>query len=127
MQESRIFHDNSADLRQLEATCARLKRLSILDEPHTIIVYCGGHGTTHANKMVYLLNAATPEKAVFQIEYKLKRILEEGSPLAKVFAIYDCSRIASRLLPSLKMIKFQESEAWVENEEEGGPCRYFHI
>ena len=62
--------------------------------------------------MVYLLNAASAEKAAFQIEYKLKRILEEGSSLAKVFAIYDCSRKASELLPSLKTIQFQESEAW---------------
>ena len=25
------------------------------------------------------------------------------------------------------MIKFEKSEPWIENDEEDGPCKYFHI
>ena len=60
---------------------------------HVIMVYVGGHGASENEQLVYLLNSEKPEEAMFPLEQKLRKLVNEEDSLCKVFAVYDCCRV----------------------------------
>ena len=54
------------------------------------MVYCGGHGATQNEKQVYLVNNSNAQKAMFQLEFKLRYFVQDALTYARVFAVFDC-------------------------------------
>ena len=74
------------------------------------------------------MNSDASDKAVFQIELKLRYLVKEADSLVKVFAIYDCCRVEVTHIKGLFGKRgvgrdMSDEEVSEENEE----CKYFHI
>ena len=67
--EENIIIDSEKDFKELKASYMKLRRksraLSLKGVPHTIIVYCGGHGATKDEKQIYLLNTNEAKQSMF--------------------------------------------------------------
>ena len=55
----------------------------------------------------------------------LKKIAKE-SPKAKIFAIYDCSRISCKFIPGIQALESTATATYFSVDEDM-PCKYFHI
>ena len=96
----------------------------------TLFVYCGGHGGTHDEKQVFLLNSNDNQKAHVPIEQKLERLV--GGPLkeekdSRVIAFYDCCRVSLRQ-EAFKPLQGRNytSEEIEDLEMNELPNKYFH-
>ena len=106
----------------------RSRKFSSDGVPHVIFVYVGGHGATDNEKQIFLLNAEESKKAMFNIEYKLRTIVADELSMARIFAVYDCCRVALKNFPGLVAGRGSgdvDGESMEENENE--PNKYFHI
>ena len=57
------------------------------------MVYCGGHGATQDEKQIYVVNSDKPKQAMFQMEFKLRYLVQDDDTTCRVFAIFDCCRV----------------------------------
>ena len=69
------------------------RKLTAEKKPHLIMVYCGGHGATQNEKQVFLLNSAKPSDALFQLEFKLRYLVQDPCSTARIFGMFDCCRV----------------------------------
>ena len=72
----------------------RSRKYTVDGKQHLIFVYMGGHGATYSEKQIYLLNDSDPNKAQYEIEYKLRYLVfKDPDTTAHVCAIFDCCRV----------------------------------
>ena len=67
--------------------------MTVDGQPHLIMVYCGGHGASKEEKQVFLFNSDDPREATYNIEFKLRWLINDAESTARLFAIYDCCRV----------------------------------
>ena len=67
--ESNMYITHGPTIKDLKATYMSILKMSkkktAAEEPHMIFVYIGGHGATHCEKQIFLLNSADPGSAMF--------------------------------------------------------------
>ena len=65
---------------------------------------------------------------MFPIEFKLRTLVADELSMARIFAVYDCCRVALKNFPGLVAGRGSgdiDGESMEENESE--PNKYFHI
>ena len=87
--------------KELKDTHKEILKLSaklnhVEKKPHVIFVYAGGHGATENEQQYFLLNSNDPKQATFQLEFKLRTMVADVLSMARIFAVYDCSRVPLR-------------------------------
>ena len=112
----------------------RSRKLTEEGKQHLIFVYVGGHGATLNEKQIYLLNEADPKKAEFDIEFKLRYLVNanEADSTAHICAVFDCCRVPLSGLKGLyeSTGKTRGNEAPTDNAQEislAKTCKYFQI
>ena len=67
--ESNMYITHGPNIKDLKSTYMSILKISkkktAAEEPHMIFVYIGGHGATHCEKQIYLLNSSDPGSAMF--------------------------------------------------------------
>ena len=66
-------------------------------------MYCSGHGVTTNCKQVYVLNKS--KDATYNIEYKLRLLIEKFDDFCHIFAIYDVCNTDLSTLPELLAVR----------------------
>ena len=98
---------------------------------HLIFVYMGGHGATLNEKQIYLLNDADPNKAQYEIEYKLRYLVRDLNTTAHVCAIFDCCRVNIAGLAGLYQARGGRGQEDITDKDQdislAKTCRYFQI
>ena len=130
--EENYFIDISptqADLKKSYMAIMKMSRKKSAEHiPHVIFVYIGGHGATQNEKQIYLLNEAYSNKAMFQIEFKLRYLVQDALSMARLFAVFDCCRVPISNMPGLatgRGVGGQEDEEPPSDEDM--PNKYFQI
>ena len=100
-----LYKDSEADIKALKTTYSKIMKksrgLTHEGKAHMLIVYCGGHGATQQEKQIYLLNAAEAKNAMFQLEFKLRYLIQDEGTLCRIFAVFDCCRCRIEGMPGL--------------------------
>ena len=109
VSEDNLYIDHQPTSKDLADTYKKIyKKSKGYDkekQPHTIIVYCGGHGATMSSgeceQQLYLLNtdkrnSQGESEAIFQMEFKLRYLVQPDSSFGRVCALYDCCRESLR-------------------------------
>ena len=92
------------------------------------MVYCGGHGATQNEKQVYLVNNSNAQKAMFQLEFKLRYFVQDALTYARVFAVFDCCRVNISNMPGLATGRGAGGGDGDDGEDwNSDMCKYFHI
>lgn len=67
--EENMYITHGPNIKDLKSTYMQILKMSkkktAAEEPHMIFVYIGGHGATHCEKQIYLLNSSDPGSAMF--------------------------------------------------------------
>ena len=91
-----------SDLKKTYMALMKKSRKHTSDEvAHVIFVYIGGHGATQNEKQLYLLNSNEPGQAIFQIEFKLRYLIQDALSMARIFCVFDCCRVPISNMPGL--------------------------
>ena len=65
---------------------------------------------------------------MFNLEFKLRFLVEDDRTYCKVFSAFDCGRMIIENFEGLNEVDLRESEEDDSSEEkEKTSCRYFHI
>lgn len=132
VKDENLYHDQEPDAATLKKTYMAIlkasRAMSSKEEPHIIMVYCGGHGATQNEKQVYLLNCEKAQDAMFQLEFKLRYLVQDALSYGRVFAVFDCCRVQMSNMPGLATGRGAGGNEGEEDEESGlDMCKYFHI
>ena len=130
VKDENIFRDEEATAAQMKKTYMQIlkksRALTAADTPHLIMFYCGGHGATQNEKQVFLLNSDKPADALFQLEFKLRYLVQDPTTKARIFGMYDCCRVPLQNMPALCGRGVGSTEE-LDEAHEDTTCKYFHI
>ena len=87
--QDRIFRTEDGTIDDLKNVYKKILKLTRglshkEQQPHTLIVYAGGHGASNREQQLYLLNSDDPGSAMLQLEYKLRYLVKDEDSLLKV-------------------------------------------
>ena len=130
VKEENIFRDEEATFASMKKTCNELlnksRALTLQKRKHLIMFYCGGHGATQNEKQVFLFNSSKPSEAKFNLEFRLRYIVNDPTSLARIFGMFDCCRVPLSGIPALSGRGEGGGDDFNE-EHEDTVCKYFHI
>lgn len=75
---------------------------------------------------MFLFNSSEPKDALFQLEFKLRYLVQDPMSTARVFGMFDCCRVNIQSMPSLCGRGVGGTDDFDE-EHEDSVCKYFHI
>ena len=130
VKDEYIYRDEEASFDSMQKTYREIfmqsKKWTVAGQKHLIMFYCGGHGATQNEKQVFLFNSSKPGDAKFNLELKLRYMVNDPTSLARIFGMFDCCRVPLSGMPALSGRGEGGGDDFNE-EHEDNVCKYFHI